>query len=201
MLDQMILFLDVTGTFVFAISGALTASDKKLDLLGASVIAFVTALGGGTLRDILLGQHPLGWMRDPWYILVIGMGVAAVFFFKQPLLRAKRALSLFDTLGIGLFTVLGAQKALYLGLDPSVAIIMGTISASFGGVIRDILCNEIPLIFRSGELYATTCIAGGIVFVSLRGIVPVEAALVVGALVVIALRVASRLFHLTLPRI
>ncbi len=159
----MIYFLDLLGTFVFAISGTATAADKKFDLFGAAIIALVTAVGGGTIRDLLIGNTPVGWMRDLNYLAAIGLAVPVTFFFKTVLLRMRRTLFLFDAIGIGLFTILGLQKTLAAGLSPVVAVLMGTVSAVFGGVVRDILCNEVPLIFRK-EIYATACIAGGVLY-------------------------------------
>lgn len=158
--------LDLTGTFVFAISGALAAANKKLDIFGASVIAFTTAIGGGTIRDILIGSLPVGWMRDLNYLFLVVIGVLVSFFFKQHILKLRNTLFLFDTIGIALFTILGIQKTLALGLSPVVAVMMGTTSAVFGGVLRDILSNEIPLIFRK-EIYAMACVGGGTIFLML----------------------------------
>lgn len=161
-------FFDLAGVFVFAISGALTASDKKLDLMGAAVIGFVTAVGGGTVRDLLLGIHPVSWMQNSLYLWIILAALAFTYLFKKTIIKLKRTLSIFDTIGLGVFTVLGLSKALLTGVEPAFAIMMGTLSAVFGGVIRDTLCAEIPLIFRPGELYATVCIAGGCVFFGLN---------------------------------
>ncbi|MEM9023501.1 MAG: trimeric intracellular cation channel family protein [Bacteroidota bacterium] len=155
--------LNLFGTFVFAISGVLTATEKRFDAIGAITIGFVTSLGGGTLRDVLIGATPVGWMEDLNYLL---MGIAAVivcFFFRKYIVRWRRSFFLFDTLGIGLFSILGLQKTLEVGLSPMIAVIMGVVSAVFGGVIRDVLTNEIPLIFRK-EIYATACIAGSCVY-------------------------------------
>ncbi len=159
-------FIDIVGTMVFAISGALAGRDKKLDLFGIAAVGFITAIGGGTVRDVLLGSTPVGWMNDLIYLIMIGSGVIISMFFNRAVLKLRRTFFMFDTVGIAVFTVLGLQKALTLGVHPAIAIMMGMVSAVFGGVIRDIVCNEIPLIFRQ-EIYALTCIAGGIVYVSL----------------------------------
>lgn len=163
---DIIYFFDLAGTFVFAISGALTAIQRKLDIFGSSVIALVTALGGGTLRDILIGRQPVGWLLDNNYLLIIAAGIAISYVFGQRVQKLRRTLFLFDTIGIGLYTILGLERTLGLGLSMPIAVIMGTVSAVFGGVIRDVLCNEVPLIFRK-EIYATACIAGGILFLIL----------------------------------
>ncbi len=158
--------LDLIGTFVFAISGMLAAANKQFDVFGASVIAFVTAVGGGTLRDVLIGSQPVGWMKDLNYLAVIVLAVPVSYFFRPFIQKLRKTMFLFDTIGIGLFTILGLQKTLDLGLHAVVAVMMGAVSAVFGGVIRDLLSNEVPLIFRK-EIYATACIAGGILYLIL----------------------------------
>ncbi len=164
---ELIYSLDLIGTFVFAISGTLAATGKKLDLFGAAVLGFITAVGGGTIRDVLIGSQPVGWMQDLNYLAVIGSGILVGFFFKQYIQKLRKTLFLFDAIGIGLFTILGLQKTLSLGLSPVIGVIMGTVSAVFGGVLRDVFSNEIPLIFRR-EIYATTCLSGGILFLLLE---------------------------------
>lgn len=166
-MDQLIYSLDLIGTFVFAISGTLTAMNKKFDIFGAAVIAFVTAVGGGTIRDLLIGSQPVGWMLDLNYLIVIAAAVPTSFFFKMYIQKLRRTMFLFDTIGIGLFTILGLQKTLDFDLVPVVALMMGIVSAVFGGVVRDILCNEVPLIFRK-EIYATACLAGGLLYLGLQ---------------------------------
>ncbi len=160
---SLIYAIDLLGTLVFAISGILMAIDKKFDLVGAIVLGFVTAIGGGSLRDMLIGQTPVGWMQDISYVIVIFGAVPICYLAKKYIIRLQRGLFLFDTIGIGLYTVLGLQKTLSLGLSPVIAILMGVVSASFGGLIRDILANQVPLILRK-EIYASACALGGIVF-------------------------------------
>lgn len=160
-------FIDLIGTLVFAISGVLAAVDKKFDLFGATIIGIVTAVGGGTLRDMMIGATPVGWMRDINYLIVIFASLPLCYFFKNTILKLRKSVFLFDTIGIGLFTIFGLQKTLDMGLSPIVAIMMGITSAVFGGVIRDVLSNEVPLIFRK-EIYASACLAGAIVFLSLE---------------------------------
>ncbi len=159
--------LDLIGTLVFAISGTLTAMTRKFDLFGAAVIGFVTAVGGGTIRDILLGSQPVGWMLDLNYLFVIIVGVILSYLFRTHIQRLRRTMFLFDTIGIGLFTILGVQKTLAFGLSPVIAVMMGTVSAVFGGVVRDTLSNIIPLIFRQ-EIYAMACVAGGVLYLVLK---------------------------------
>ncbi len=159
--------LDIIGVFVFSISGVLSALNKKLDAFGVLIIAFVTALGGGTLRDILIGKTPVGWMEDLTYLYIILLAYFVTIFFKTHLEKLRISLFLFDSIGLGVFTIIGIEKGIEFGLHPIICITLGTITASFGGVIRDILCNEIPVIFRK-EIYATVCIAGGILFFLLK---------------------------------
>ena len=159
--------LDIIGTLVFAISGALTAIYKKLDLFGVYCIAFVTALGGGTVRDVLIGRTPVGWMLDIDYVYIITTGFLLSIIFNRYLERLRISMFLFDTIGLGVFTLIGIEKGIEYQLSPVVCVILGTLTATFGGVIRDILCNEIPVLFRK-EIYATLCIAGGILFFTLK---------------------------------
>ena len=152
--------IQIIGTLAFAISGALTAMQKRLDLFGVFIIAFVTALGGGTLRDVLIGKTPVGWMLDIVYVAMVILGFVLAIVFKKKLNYLRDSLFLFDTIGLGVFTLVGIQKGLNVHLHPIICIAIGTMTACFGGVIRDILCNEIPVIFRK-EIYATICILGG----------------------------------------
>lgn len=164
---NLLYILDIIGTFVFAISGALAAAEKRLDLFGTAFIGFITAVGGGTLRDVILGSYPLGWVKNIVYLNAIGLGILCAFLFRKYIISLKRTLSIFDTIGIGVFTVLGLQKALLLEMHPTIAVLMGMVSAVFGGVIRDTLCNEVPLIFHK-EIYAMACLSGGILFMVLQ---------------------------------
>lgn len=159
---SIITFLDYLGVFVFAISGILAASEKQLDLFGGFIIAFVTALGGGTLRDLLLDVE-IVWITHVEYLYIVVAGGIFALVFKTFTKHIRKTMFLFDTIGISLFTILGVQKGLELGVPIEIAVIFGAVTATFGGVIRDILCNEIPLIFRK-EIYATACIAGAIVY-------------------------------------
>lgn len=168
---NLIYCIDLFGTLVFAISGVLIAVEKKFDLVGAIIIGIVTAVGGGTLRDMMIGETPVGWMKDLNYLYVIFAALPLCYFFQVPIQKLRKGIFLFDTIGIGLFTILGLQKTLGVGLSPVIALMMGIVSAVFGGVIRDVLTNEIPLIFRK-EIYASACLAGGLVFLGLEYIFP-----------------------------
>jgi uncharacterized membrane protein YeiH len=161
--------LDIIGTIAFAMSGALTAMSKKMDGFGIFIIAFVTAVGGGTLRDVMIGRTPVGWMLDLEYVYVICIAFVLTILFRKKFDRLRTSLFLFDTIGLGVFTLIGLEKGINIGLHPVVCIALGTMTACFGGVIRDILCTEIPVIFRK-EIYATICILGGVVFFILKKI-------------------------------
>ncbi len=193
--------IDILGTISFAISGVLVAMEKKLDLFGVFIIAFVTAVGGGTLRDMLIGNTPVGWMLDPIYSSIILGTVIFSIFFRDKLRHFRKSLFLFDTIGIGLYTMVGIEKGLAVGLLPVMCIALGTITASFGGVIRDILCNEIPIIFRR-EIYATACILGGISYFLIREL-PIDDTIAYSAaiVVVIGIRLVAVIFKIALPNI
>jgi len=195
---SVITVLDYIGVLVFAMSGVLAASDKKLDLFGGFIIAFVTALGGGTLRDLFLNTD-IGWIQHPNYIYVVILGTIAALIFKKTLKKIRKTIFLFDTIGISLFTILGVQKALELDTPLVVAVMFGVITATFGGVIRDILCNEIPLIFRK-EIYATACVLGAICYVSLYTfLINENINLITSGLVIIIIRTISVLKKYSLP--
>lgn len=161
---DIIYILDLFGVLVFAISGVLTAVDKKFDLVGSFVIGLVTALGGGTVRDVLIGELPVGWMLDLNYLFMLIPALALGYLLRKQIIKLKRSFFLFDTIGIGLFTILGVEKTLEAGLSPVIAVLMGVVSAVFGGVTRDVLSNEVPLIFRK-EIYASACLVGAIIYV------------------------------------
>lgn len=191
--------LDILGTMAFAISGALTAINKKMDPFGVFVIAFVTAVGGGTLRDVLIGYTPVGWMRNLDSVYVIIAGFVVTLIFRKKLDKLRVSLFLFDTIGLGVFTLIGLEKGIANGLHPVICIALGTMTACFGGVIRDILCNEIPVIFRK-EIYATICIIGGCVFFLLRKLnVPGDVLYPVVSGVIIAIRLMAVNYKWSLP--
>jgi len=160
---ELLKLIDIAGIAVFSISGVFAAMEKKLDVFGVFIIAFITALGGGTLRDVLIGQLPVSWMYNLNYGLIVLLSTLAAMFFSNIIGNYQKTLLTFDSLGLGLFTVVGIQKGILLDFHPAVCIALGTITACFGGVIRDILLNNIPLIFQK-EVYATACILGGVVY-------------------------------------
>lgn len=191
--------IDLLGTIAFAISGVLIAMNHKMDPFGILIIAFVTAVGGGTLRDVLIGQTPVSWMLDMNYTYIILASTVFATIFRNKLNYLRTSLFLFDTIGIGLYTVVGIEKGLSADLHPIICIALGTISACFGGVIRDILCNEIPVIFRK-EIYATACILGGLSYFALRKF-PIEESVVfvIAGAIVIVIRLLAVKFKIALP--
>jgi len=198
---NLIYTIDILGTFAFAISGALVASDKKFDIFGVLIIAFVTAVGGGMLRDILINAHPINWIGDLNYIWTIFLAVFLTFLFKSKIAFLSKTLFLFDTIGISVFTLLGLQKGLSFDLHPFISIIMGMVSAVFGGVLRDILTNKIPLIFKK-EIYASACLAGGLSYLILNLVaIPKEINFIISASVIIIIRLISVKYELELPKI
>ncbi|MDL2278793.1 trimeric intracellular cation channel family protein [Parabacteroides sp. OttesenSCG-928-G07] len=161
MTDLTILF-DYLGTFAFAISGIRLASAKQFDWFGAYTVGVVTAVGGGTTRDILLNATPF-WMEQPSYLIISGLALLFVILFRKYVVRLNNTFFIFDAIGLGLFVVVGIQKTLEFGFPMWVAIVMGTITGSFGGMTRDILINEEPLVFRK-DIYALACVLGGIIY-------------------------------------
>ena len=197
----MFYFIDILGTIAFAISGVLVALSKKMDPFGILIIAFVTAVGGGTLRDILIGDTPVSWMENLTYTYVIIVAAFFAVIFKNKIDYLRKSLFLFDTIGIGLYTVVGVEKGISADLHPIICIALGTMSACFGGVIRDILCNEIPVIFRK-EVYATACILGGLSYFLIRKL-PIDnnVIFIISGLVVIVTRLLAVRFKISLPSI
>lgn len=193
--------LDIAGTFAFAISGALVAIRKKFDVFGVLIIAFVTAVGGGMTRDVLINAHPINWIGDINYIWTILIAVLVTFLFRSKIAPLRRTMFLFDTIGISVFTLLGVQKGLSFDLHPFVALVMGMSSAVMGGVIRDVLTNEIPLIFHR-EIYASACLAGGMVYLLLYPLqINENLVFVIAAAIIVLIRSIAVQFKLELPRI
>ena len=191
--------LELLGTFFFAISGALAIQDHHEDWFGAVFTGFVTAIGGGTLRDMMLGSYPLVWIGDIKFLYAILAGVVSAYFFYALLLKLKRTLILFDTLGISFFTILGVEKALSLGVAPEIAAIMGMFTAIMGGVIRDVLTNETPVLFRK-EIYATACLAGAVLYLILYKVgVTRNINLTFSILLIFTIRILAVKYKLSLP--
>lgn len=193
--------IDLFGTLVFAISGALAAAEKKFDLMGVGIIAFVTALGGGTLRDLLIGSQPVGWMQNHIYLWVILGGVTLTFLLHKQLLYLRKTFFLFDAMGLGVFAIGGLTKALEHGVEPVYAVICGMMTATMGGMIRDVLCNDIPLIFRK-EIYASAALIGAALYLVLsKAGLQQEWNFVVTILVVSVFRLIAVKYKIGLPRI
>ena len=189
---------DFIGTFAFAISGIRLASAKRFDWFGAYVVGFVTAIGGGTIRDVLLGVTP-GWMTDPIYLICTGLALLWVILFGKHLIHLHNTFFIFDSIGLALFTVVGVGKSIALGYPFWVAIIMGSITGAAGGVIRDVFINEIPLIFRK-EIYAMACVVGGTAYwlCDLLGMQS-YACQVVGGVSVFVTRILAVKYNICLP--
>lgn len=193
--------LDMFGVIAFSVAASLMAYRRNLDPFGIVVIAIITAIGGGTLRDVLLRNYPIFWIANPMYLVVIFFSSMATQVLHKYISRIERLLLFFDAIGIGVFTIIGIKISLNFNLPPVICITMGTITAVFGGVIRDALCNELPVILHR-ELYATLCILGGVIFFVLRWMnVPVEVNYSVSMLVIVITRMLSVMFNLSLPSI
>jgi len=195
---QFVDIIEFVGTFAFAISGIRLASAKRFDWFGALVVGFVTAIGGGTLRDLFLGVTPF-WMLSSVYLWCTILALIFVIIFRKYLVHLNNTFFWFDSIGLGLFVVVGVEKAMDLGFPVWVIIIMGTVTGIFGGIIRDILINEIPLVFTQ-ELYAIACIIGGALFCLLIYLnVPLTVAEIATALSVFLVRILATKFQLKLP--
>ena len=160
---QFLIIIDILGTFAFAVSGAFLAMEKKLDPFGVLVLSFVTAIGGGTLRDILIGNLPVSWLQNETTSVVIFSSAISTMLFGRYLKKLTITLFLFDAIGLGLFTIIGIEMGVAKEFSTGICIALGTITACFGGVVRDVLLNNIPLLFRK-EIYALACIAGGLFY-------------------------------------
>lgn len=193
-----ITLIDYIGTFAFAISGVRLAARKQFDLFGAFVVGFVTAVGGGTLRDLLLDVPPF-WMQQPSYVLITFLALLVTIVLKRWIVKFNYTFFIFDAIGLGLFTVVGLEKSLAVGNPMWVNIIMGCITGAAGGIFRDVLINEVPLIFRK-DIYAMACIGGGLVYwVCARLHAPVIFTQVIAAVSVIIIRVLAVRFNICLP--
>lgn len=198
--EQLNLIIEILGTISFSMSGSFAAMQKRLDPFGVLIIAFVTSVGGGTVRDLLL-DIPVFWMHD---LLMCSLILATSFFsmvFKSVEKNFKVTLFIFDSFGLGLFTIIGVQKGLNLDIHPLICIGLGTITGCFGGIIRDILLNRIPLIFRK-EIYATACIVGGSTFLLLNHFTNLSYTFiqVVTILMIVAMRTFAVKYHWQIPK-
>lgn len=190
---------ELAGTFFFAVSGILATEDKNRNLFGAAFTGFVTAIGGGSLRDMLLGSYPLVWIADVNFLYAIIAGAIITVLFFPKLGKLKRTMLIFDMVGIALFTIVGTEKALAHGVRPEIAAIMGVFTAVMGGVIRDTLTNKTPVIFEK-EVYATACLAGAILYLILYSFdVPRNINIPISSALIIIIRIVAITFHLELP--
>lgn len=198
--DTFLFIIEVIGTVAFAISGIRLAAAKNFDWFGAYIVGLVTAIGGGTLRDLLL-DIPVFWMMQWWYLAVTALSLVAVILFRNLLVRREALLFMFDTVGLALFCVIGIQKSLAVGYPMWVATVMGVITGAFGGVLRDILINEEPLVFRK-DIYATACLVGALVYWVIQVAGGTSFAQQIScAITVIILRVLALRFSLSLPKL
>ncbi|HMR91996.1 MAG TPA: trimeric intracellular cation channel family protein [Chitinophagaceae bacterium] len=192
--------IDILGTFAFAVAGAFSAIEKRLDPFGVLVLAFVTAIGGGTLRDVLIGNLPVAWLRNETATIVIFASAVTTMIFSQYIRQLSKALFLFDAMGLGLFTLIGLELAIEKDFSMGICIAIGTITACFGGVIRDVLLNNVPLLFRR-EIYAMACVAGGLFYFLLDYLrVDANLARILSIVLIFTTRVLAVRFNWSLPR-
>lgn len=192
--------LDLIGVAVFAISGALAAGRRRLDLIGVVVLAAVTAIGGGTIRDVLLDRRPIFWLVDPSYLTVIVLSAVATLLYTRWARVPWQTLDIADALGLALFSVAGAQIAERAGLPAGACVLLGAVTGAAGGVIRDVLTAQIPMVLQRGSLYATAALAGTTLYVVLVRLgVEQRPAVISGMIVVAALRLAAIRWELMLP--
>ncbi len=192
---------ELFGTVVFAISGALAADERqKHDWFGITCFAFITAIGGGTLRDLFLNSYPLVWIDDMYVIYAVFAGILLAGAFYKYFSRLRTTLLLFDTIGIALFTIVGLEKAHSLGANNFISVLMGMFTAVMGGVLRDVLINRTPLIFVE-EIYATACIAGGIAYLFMDSLgVDRNVNFIVSGAIIATIRIITVKFNLSLPK-
>lgn len=191
-----------TGIFVFAVTGALKARTHHMDVFGGAVIAFATAYGGGTIRDLLIGAAPVNWVND---YLALGLVVSAVIivsFFNSNQIRLKKTIFFTDAIGLGMFTAAGIERSIAYNINDGYAVIMGVITATFGGLLADILCGEKPDLLKRGELYATVCAIGGVIYILLKKAgLENNTGLFICVSIVVFIRIFSKRKRLRLPEI
>lgn len=193
--------IDILGTFAFAVSGAFSAMERKLDPFGTLIISFVTAIGGGTVRDVLVGNFPVNWLQNDSTIIIIFFSAFTTMLFATYLKHLTPALFVFDALGLGLFTIIGFEIGLNRGFSTGICVALGTISACFGGVLRDVLLNKLPLIFHK-EIYALACITGALLYYGLRHTdLDPTISKILCILVIFGIRIIAVRYNLSLPRI
>lgn len=198
-----LLIITYLGVFVFALAGAFKARGARLDVFGGLVVAFVSAYGGGTLRDLLLGVRPLSWINDNIALTLVFAGTAVTFLVKDKVNNFRRTIFFTDAIGLGLFTAAGIEVALRNGTNEVYSLAMGVITATFGGLIADIFCGYPPVLLRKGELYATACAAGGVIFIIINKYLDTtkNLDLTICVVLVVAIRIYSKRKRLVLPEI
>lgn len=190
------------GIFIFALTGALKARAYKMDIFGGLVVAFATAYGGGTLRDLLIGVPRVNWINDNLALVLVFAGAMITFLLKNSVNKFKRTIFFTDAIGLGLFTASGIEVSLRYGLNDVYALVMGVITATFGGLIADIFCNAVPNLFKRGELYATVCAAGGVLYILLKEFsLSSNFNLAICVVFIVALRIYSKRKRIMLPDI
>lgn len=191
-----------SGIFVFAATGALKARTHQMDIFGGAVIAFATAYGGGTIRDLLIGAHPVNWINDYLALALVVSAVIIVSFFRTNQIRFRRTIFFTDAIGLGMFTVTGIERSITYNINDGYAIIMGVITATFGGLLADLLCGEKPDLLKRGELYATACAIGGVIYILLKkwGI-EYNLGLFICVCTVVSVRIFSKKNRVRLPEV
>lgn len=193
--------IEILGTFAFALSGAFSAMRKRLDVFGVLIITFVSAIGGGTIRDLLIGDTPVAWLTNLQIINTILIAYIMALFFLKKLIRMQKPIFWFDTVGLAVFCMVAIEKAITYDLHPIVCIALGTVSGCFGGILRDVILNEIPYIFRK-DIYASACIAGGIIYFILLSLNVHEGTSGwLAGIFIVSIRITSHYFGWRLPLI
>lgn len=191
-----------TGIFVFAATGALKARTHQMDIFGAAVVAFVTAYGGGTIRDLLIGVRPVNWVNDYFALGLIIFAVLIISLLNPNLARFRRTLFFTDAIGLGMFTAVGIERSFLYGINEGYAVIMGVMSATFGGLLADIICGEVPNLLKRGELYATACAIGGVIYILLKKTgLEYNLGLFICVITIVGIRILSKRKRLRLPEI
>lgn len=199
---NLILAIMYTGIFIFAVTGALKARTHQMDIFGAAVIAFATAYGGGTIRDLLIGVRPVNWVNDYLALALVIGAVVIVSLFSTDQIRFKKTIFFTDAIGLGMFTAAGIERSIAYDINDGYAVIMGVITATFGGLLADILCGEKPDLLKRGELYATACAIGGVIYILLKKAgIENNTGLFICVCIVVFIRIFSKRKRLRLPEI
>ena len=189
-----------TGIFVFAATGALKARTHQMDIFGGTVIAFATAYGGGTIRDLLIGARPVNWINDYIALVLVVSGVIIVFFLKSNRIPFRKTLFYTDAIGLGMFTAAGIERSMLYGVNDAYAVVMGVITSTFGGLVADLLCGEVPDLLKRSELYATASAVGGIVYIGLKDLgLDNDLSLFICVCLVVIIRIFSKRKRVRLP--